>query len=142
MEAFWCYYCFFAGCGVEHCTSPLVHQTQSCLCIRSFCHTTTPCSKEDGCVGKTQKLCCLVSLMEIPPSRTPGIGACNHMCCCEKHPQVLPEDEHEAEHEKLLEETFWCFYCYCFGSGVGGCSSPLVKDYGKFFCIQSDLETT
>lgn len=143
-EAFWCYYCFCCGCGLEHCTSPLAHDNGAACCIRWGWHTTVPCSKTDGCIGKTNKCCCLVEMCEFPTSQTPGVGCCNTMCCLrnlEEPSGVAPEEDDEEEQRRLMHDTFWCYYCYCWGCGCGHLSDPCVKQYGKCFCFQSDFET-
>lgn len=143
-ETFWCLYLYFAGCG---CMNPLSKgcclQIGELCCLAGTCKSAS-CYDEDGCVAFTNKCCCALCHMEIPPSNTPGCGCGPLMCCGNlQQDRVARLSPSEKEEFELLNTTCWCCFLYCFGFG---CNSPGGSDAccmteGKLCCLWSNLST-
>jgi len=44
--------------------------------------------------------------------------------------------------DKILNETWWCYYCLCGGTGLGPVSDPLCAGEEKNLCIRGTCTTT
>lgn len=136
----WLVYCCCGGQGLGPWKDPLVAAETKELCIRSSC-TTTKVSDEDGLCNSVEVCLCIRQQMQIPPME--GAPACAILN--KKFGSFNGTTKWKAnlfDQSKIMDETFWVYYCLCSGCGVGGMDSGIFSAQGKSLCCRgfSNLE--
>jgi len=80
----WCCFAYMCGygCNSPGGSDPCCKVEGKVCCVWANLETDTCC--DDGWIEYTGKSSCIVCDASCPAGYTPGCGACNQFCCCEK----------------------------------------------------------
>lgn len=99
-EAFLCFYCLCAGCGVGSCCDPMYRQTSKFMCIRSEVGTAD-CCPDRGCCYDYGKMCCCIAALAPP---CVGGGKHDGIPMCAFLGMKCGEDEMGAPKQEKMNE--------------------------------------
>jgi len=142
-DSCWVYSCLCMGFGLAN-PFPCAYGSVKVCCCTQETTTGAECMGDGGCCSSMQKCLCCVQFSEFPPDPV-LIGCCNIFCV-----GSIPDGDeleakgmsvHQVEQMAFLHDSFWLYYCCCFGYGCHGCGDPLIKGKSKCFCCISDFET-
>jgi hypothetical protein len=103
-----------------------------------------------------EKCCCFVGAGAFPPGGSKGDGLPCIACCnyrCGGEDEIADLEDVPSETKILLDNTFLCAYCCCYGGGYlgpacgfcgpncGNGDGPCCKGTCKFCCLHSNHET-
>lgn len=72
----WCCYALIGGIGCVS-PSPCIAADIKVACVETKASTADSCCDDTGCVSIRLKTCCCIHQVQLPPSRSLGLG-----CCC------------------------------------------------------------
>jgi len=128
----WLFYCICQGVGIGPLT-PFVVADEKVLCLHNVC-TTADLMGDYACFSTQENCCCISEQCAFPPAQgTPKCICCGKWCSDARETGTVSKLK-LFEMKPFIEETFWCYYIFCFGCGVNKCQGPCLRVEWKECC--------
>jgi len=135
-ETKWCVYCCCEGWGLGPFSDPLIAAEVKQLCIRSS-SSTTDLMGSDGLCHNTSVMLCLTSQFQLPPVKdAPKVMCCNKKLLGGSFGSVEWPSESKLFEQKIMDDTFWLYYCCCSGNGLNKMDQGIYSAQFKQLCCR------
>lgn len=135
-ETTWCVYCCCEGWGLGPFSDPIIASEKKQLCLRSS-FSTADVMASDGLCHSTSVLLCFTKHFQFPPVKdAPKVMCCNKNLLGGSFGSTEWPSTSKVFEQKIMEDTFWCYYCCCFGEGGNMLDQGIFSEQNKWLCCR------